>query len=56
MIYDRSVDMWALGVTVYAMLCGELPFHAEENHEARCSLSEVLFASESRNEISGDGE
>lgn len=24
--FDKSVDMWSLGVLVYAMLCGFMPF------------------------------
>ena len=25
--YDSSVDMWAIGVVTYMLLCGKRPFH-----------------------------
>ncbi|RKO82889.1 kinase-like domain-containing protein, partial [Blyttiomyces helicus] len=28
-VYSRGVDMWALGVVIYSMLCGFPPFHDE---------------------------
>ncbi|CAC70087.1 Serine/threonine-protein kinase akt-2 [Caenorhabditis elegans] len=29
--YDRSVDWWGVGVVMYEMMCGRLPFSAKEN-------------------------
>ncbi len=29
-IYTNRVDMWALGIIMYAMLCGQMPF-VDEN-------------------------
>jgi len=39
--YDQSVDIWALGVIMYALLSGEFPFNEEDNELA--SFARVSF-------------
>jgi len=28
--YGREIDLWAVGVIAYALLCGDLPFTADD--------------------------
>lgn len=50
--YGRAVDWWGLGVVLYEMLCGKLPFY-NKNHE---TLFEMIVMSEVKypNNISPD--
>ena len=31
--YDSSVDIWALGVLLFALLCGKFPFKGQNDKE-----------------------
>ncbi len=33
--YDEKCDVWAIGVTVYFMMCGDLPFFGNDDNVIR---------------------
>lgn len=37
--YSAAVDLYAIGVMVYRMLCGEYPYDGEEDHEKTMALA-----------------
>ena len=41
--YDRSVDLWSVGVIAYILLCGYPPFNGANNKEVYASVQKGLF-------------
>lgn len=39
LVYDSSVDMWAIGVTAYVLLAGKLPFRGKSQEEVLENIS-----------------
>ena len=55
--YDKSVDLWSLGITTYLLLCGFLPFDDKhsEREIARQTIEEPTpFPSKTWNHISSE--
>ena len=42
--YDKAVDIWALGVIVFVLLCGCLPFDDDSSRIASESVAKKKFA------------
>eukprot|EP01126_Amoeba_proteus_P041020 TRINITY_DN4400_c0_g1_i8.p1 TRINITY_DN4400_c0_g1~~TRINITY_DN4400_c0_g1_i8.p1 ORF type:complete len:831 (-),score=192.34 TRINITY_DN4400_c0_g1_i8:633-3125(-) len=42
-VYDMLVDMWAIGVVIYVMLCGFPPFDGESDTDVLCNIMNIAY-------------
>ena len=54
--YDKTLDMWSIGVIIYMSLCGFFPFRDDDNTETieSCLDEESIFLSEEWENVSDD--
>ncbi|RXM36095.1 Serine/threonine-protein kinase D3 [Acipenser ruthenus] len=53
--YNRSLDMWSVGVIVYVSLSGTFPFNEEEDINDQIQNAAFMYPPNPWKEISGDG-
>ena len=54
--YNRSLDMWSVGVIVYVSLSGTFPFNEEEDINDQIHNAAFMYPPNPWKDISGDGE
>ena len=54
--YNRSLDMWSVGVIVYVSLSGTFPFNEDEDINDQIQNAAFMYPANPWKEISGDGE
>lgn len=42
-IYNEKTDIWALGISLYEMVFGEVPFRGRTEHELRSNIEKGLI-------------
>jgi serine/threonine protein kinase len=53
--YDRSLDMWSVGVIVYVSLSGTFPFNEDEDINEQIQNAGFMYPANPWKEISSDG-
>lgn len=41
--FDGKMDVWAIGVILYSMLCAELPFKGNNNYEIKENIKKGCY-------------
>lgn len=54
--YNRSLDMWSVGVIVYVSLSGTFPFNEDEDINEQIQNAAFMYPPNPWKEISSDGE
>lgn len=53
--YNRSLDMWSVGVIIYVSLSGTFPFNEDEDINEQIQNAAFMYPSNPWKEISSDG-
>lgn len=53
--YNRSLDMWSVGVIVYVSLSGTFPFNEDEDINDQIQNAAFMYPPNPWREISGEG-
>lgn len=54
--YNRSLDMWSVGVIIYVSLSGTFPFNEDEDINDQIQNAAFMYPPNPWKEISGEGE
>lgn len=54
--YNRSLDMWSVGVIIYVSLSGTFPFNEDEDINDQIQNAAFMYPPNPWKEISSDGE
>lgn len=53
--YNRSLDMWSVGVIIYVSLSGTFPFNEDEDINGQIQNADFMYPKNPWKEISNDG-
>lgn len=54
--YNRSLDMWSVGVIIYVSLSGTFPFNEDEDINEQIQNAAFMYPSNPWKEVSSDGQ